>query len=155
MQELTSSAHEVDLRQRLLAGLAGDAAAYHRFLSELARFLRGFLRRRMMGFPDDVEDLVQETMLAVHNQRRTYDPQQPLLAWLRAIARYKLVDHLRRHARGDALNEPLDDVADVLTAADDGEVVDALGAVPYTAMAQSTMVRRTSGSSRSISPGGV
>ena len=57
---------------------------------------------------------MQEALLAVHNQRHTYDPGQPLTAWVYAIAKYKLADLLRRRAGRDALNEPLDDESDVL-----------------------------------------
>lgn len=111
-------AAEERLRGLLVRGLAGDAAAYHVFLKELSAHLRAFLRRRLSGLPDEVEDLVQETLLAVHNQRHTYDAGQPLTAWLHAIARYKLVDLLRRRARGDALNDPLDETTELLAAAD-------------------------------------
>lgn len=68
--------------------------------------------------PDDVEDLVQETLLAVHNQRHTYDPAQPLTAWIHAIARYKLVDLLRRRAGREVLNEPLDEDLEVFAVSD-------------------------------------
>ena len=112
-------AAEDRLRGLLVRGLAGDAAAYRVFLKRLSAHLRAFLRRRLSGIPDEVEDLVQETLLAVHNQRHTYDAGQPLTAWLHAIARYKLVDLLRRRARGDAFNDPLDDAIEVLAAADD------------------------------------
>ncbi len=117
-------ASEDRLRGLLVLGLAGDAAAYHVFLKELSGHLRAFLRRRLSGLPDEVEDLVQETLLAVHNQRHTYDAGQPLTAWLHAIARYKLVDLLRRRARTDALNDPLDDTVAIL-AASDGDASDA------------------------------
>ena len=92
-----------------MRGLAGDAATYHAFLKELSAHLRAFLRGRLTRLPDEVEDLVQETLLAIHNQRHTYDAGQPLTAWVHAIARYKLVDLLRRRAGRDALNDPLDD----------------------------------------------
>lgn len=72
----------------------------------------------MAQFPDEVEDLVQETLLAVHNYRHTYDPEQPLTAWIHAIARYKLVDMVRRRAGREALNDPLDDQGDVLAVSD-------------------------------------
>jgi RNA polymerase sigma-70 factor (ECF subfamily) len=110
------SAAEDRLRALLVAGLGGDALAYHGFLRDLSAHLRGFLRRRLARLPDDVEDLVQETLLAVHNQRHTYDPAQPLTAWVHAIARYKLVDFLRRRARRDLVTEPFDDEHDVLAA---------------------------------------
>ncbi len=112
------SANEDRLKDLLVRSLAGDATAYHRFLIELGAHLRAFLRRRLARLPDEVEDLVQETLLAVHNQRHTFDIAQPLTAWVHAIARYKLVDCLRRRGRGDLLTEPLDDEVGVLSTAD-------------------------------------
>ena len=96
-----------------MRGLSGDAQTYHAFLKALSAHLRAFLRGRLSGLPDEVEDLVQETLLAVHNQRHTYDAGQPLTAWVHAIARYKLVDLLRRRARREALNDPLEDEMEV------------------------------------------
>ncbi len=97
-----------------MRGLAGENAAYHDFLKDLSRHLRAFFRRRLSGLPDEVEDLVQESLLAVHNQRHTYDPGQPLTAWVHAIAKYKLVDLLRRRAGRELRNQSLDDVVDIL-----------------------------------------
>ena len=118
------SATEDRLRDLMVRGLAGDSAAYHAFLRELSAHLRAFLRKRLARLPDDVEDLVQETLLAVHNQRHTYEAGQPLTAWVHAIARYKLVDLLRRRAGREALNDPLDDELAVF-AASDTEAADA------------------------------
>ena len=80
--------------------------------------MRAFLRKRLARLPDEVEDLVQEALIAVHNQRHTYDTAQPLTAWLHAIAHYKLVDLLRRRARRDLLHDPLDDENNLLVATD-------------------------------------
>ena len=88
------------LRELLVRGLSGDSAAYRNFLEELSTHLRAYLRRRLASLPDEVEDLLQELLLAIHNQRHTYDPAQPLTPWVQAIARYKLVDLHRRRARG-------------------------------------------------------
>jgi RNA polymerase sigma-70 factor (ECF subfamily) len=112
------SANETRLKALLRSGLDGDGAAYRAFLEELAPHLRSFFRRRMQRWPDDVEDVVQETLLAIHNQRHTVDFAQPLTAWLYAIARYKMVDLLRRRAGREALHEPIDDHADLLAGAD-------------------------------------
>ena len=90
-------------------GLTGDAAAYRAFLQKLSAYLRGFLRKRLFGWPDEVEDLVQECLLAVHNQRHTYQQSQPLTAWVHAIARYKMIDLLRAKAIREDLHEVLDD----------------------------------------------
>lgn len=113
------SGREDELRGLLVRGLAGDGASYHAFLKDLSGFLRAYLRGRLARIPDEVEDLVQETLLAVHNQRHTYDPGQPLTAWVHAIARYKMIDLLRRRAGREALHEPLDDDA-LFAASDEG-----------------------------------
>ena len=111
-------ANEERLRELLVRGLGGDAVAYHAFLRDLSAHLRAFLRRRLAHFPDDIEDLVQESLLAVHNQRHTYDVEQPLTAWVHAIAKYKMVDLVRRRANRDLLTEPLNDENDVFSSAD-------------------------------------
>lgn len=113
-----ANATEARLRQLFVAALGGEAAAYHSFLSDLGAHLRAFYRRRLAALPDSVEDLVQETLLAVHTHRHTYDTALPLTAWVHTIARYKLIDHLRSHARHDALNDPLDDELQVFAASD-------------------------------------
>lgn len=111
-------AREERLKALLVRGLDGDAGAYHTFLQDVSAHVRAFLRRRLARLPDDVEDLVQETLLAIHNQRHTFDPGQPLSAWVHAIAKYKLIDALRRRARRDALTASLDDARTVLAATD-------------------------------------
>jgi RNA polymerase sigma-70 factor (ECF subfamily) len=80
--------------------------------------VRAFLRRHLARIPDEVEDLVQETLLAIHNQRHTFDPGQSLSAWVHAIAKYKLIDTLRRRARRDVLTTSLDDAQAMLAATD-------------------------------------
>ena len=125
MQE-RPEAREDRLRNLLLRGLEGEPGTYAQFLRELAAHLRAFLRKRLHQWPDEVEDLVQETLLAAHNQRHTYDADQPLTAWLHAIAKYKLIDLLRRRQRGIALELPLDEEAEAeLLAAADHEAAEA------------------------------
>jgi RNA polymerase sigma-70 factor (ECF subfamily) len=79
----------------MLAGLAGEAEPYRRLLDELSSLLRAYYARRVPPGVD-AEDLVQETLIAVHTRRATYDSSQPFTAWAYAIARYKLIDQLRR-----------------------------------------------------------
>jgi RNA polymerase sigma-70 factor (ECF subfamily) len=95
---------EPRLRGLMLAGLAGEAGPYRRLLEELSGLLRAYYARRAPS-GIDAEDLVQETLIAVHTRRATYDPGQPFTAWAYAIARYKLIDALRRgrlHLRAPA-----------------------------------------------------
>jgi RNA polymerase sigma-70 factor (ECF subfamily) len=81
----------------MLASLQGDAKAYRMLLDALGAALRVYYRRRLdAGDAADEEDLVQDTLIAMHTRRATYDPGQPVTAWVYAIARYKLIDHYRR-----------------------------------------------------------
>lgn len=101
-------ADETQLRAYLLAGLRGDEAAHRAFLSAAASLLRAFFRNRLRGQNEDAEDLVQETLVALHTRRDTYDPTYPLTAWMYAIARYRLIDHLRRTKRR-GVHDSIDD----------------------------------------------
>ena len=113
---------ESALKPLWLRAQSGDDAAYRQALGLLASRLRAYLKRRLSGLPDEVEDLVQETLLALHLQRGTYDPTLPVSAWAVAIARHKLVDLWRRRGRRDSLHDAIDDVDEQLLAAepDDG-----------------------------------
>lgn len=105
---------ETQLRPVFLAALAGDGAAYRFFLDAISARLRGYLRQMLARAgrmeASEAEDVLQETLLALHLSRHTYEPSSPVTAWAHAIARYKLVDHLRRTGR-HAGNLPLEDEA--------------------------------------------
>ena len=60
---------EAELKALMQAGLAGDAAAHARLLAALAPRLRAYFARRMGANPGAAEDLVQETLLAIHLKR--------------------------------------------------------------------------------------
>jgi RNA polymerase sigma-70 factor (ECF subfamily) len=105
-------AEERELRELLLNGLAGDAAAYRAFLGQLSALLRGTIHRQLKTYGKplhDAEDIVQEALIAIHTRRHTYEPDLPVTAWTRAIARYKLIDCLRASGH-DVRTIPLDDV---------------------------------------------
>src|SRR3546814_10391264 len=81
----------------MVAGLAGNAEAYHQLLEAVAQRLRVYFTRRAGADCAALEDLVQEMLIAIHRKRASYDRMLPLTAWLYAIARYKLLDHMRQH----------------------------------------------------------
>jgi RNA polymerase sigma-70 factor (ECF subfamily) len=94
----------------------GDGEEYARFLGELAAALRPVVARRCDAV--EAEDVVQEVLLAIHAKRATWDGKRPVLPWIRAIARHKLTDALRRHYRqGRHLERPLADLPDEAGAA--------------------------------------
>ena len=83
----------------MLRSLDGDAAAYRRLLAELRDRLAIYFTRRLASDATTAEDLVQETLVAIHAKRGTFDRAQLVTPWAYAIARYKLIDHLRRSGR--------------------------------------------------------
>jgi len=109
-------AAEAELKSLMVAGLAGERAAYRVLLTALGDVLRRYYSRRVGR--DDAEDLVQDALIAIHTRRATYDQGQPFTPWLYAIARYKLLDFLRR--RRVRATVPLDDAGE-LFAEDESE----------------------------------
>jgi RNA polymerase sigma-70 factor (ECF subfamily) len=99
------------------AAMAGDEAVYRRLLEALGRSVRAMARaafaRARLG-DADVEDAVQETLLAIHLKRHTWDPTQKLGPWVNAVARHKIIDAMRR--RGARRAEPIEDFEEFLAA---------------------------------------
>jgi RNA polymerase sigma-70 factor, ECF subfamily len=110
---------ELRLKSLLVAALDGDSAAYQGFLLAVSQHIRAYVRRRLERMQDDVEDIVQEVLIAVHNGRHTYSPDQPLTAWIYAIARYRMIDHLRRWYAHERAHVPLDDMSEMFSDADE------------------------------------
>jgi RNA polymerase sigma-70 factor (ECF subfamily) len=93
------------------AGQNGHGGAYRRLLGETSEWLTRYFERRLPS--GDVDDAVQETLLAIHRRRHTYDPQYPFGPWLAAIAKNKWVDQLRSLAR-----RPIDQLSEDLSVGD-------------------------------------
>jgi RNA polymerase sigma factor (sigma-70 family) len=107
------------------AALDGDAEAYRRFFTLVTPFLRAATRRngaRVGVGPDEVEDVVQETLLALHLKRATWDTDRPIGPWITTIARNKLIDARRR--RGARIYLSIDEFSDFLPDTDGGDSTD-------------------------------
>lgn len=103
-------ASEDQLRAWMIGGLDGNAADHAALLRALVPLLTAFYRRRSVG--DEIEDLVQDTLIAVHTRRATYDRDRVFTAWLFAIARYKMIDHFRSTRR----TVPIEGLEEILVA---------------------------------------
>src|SRR5260370_39845655 len=91
--------HEIELKALMVASLDGDGASPRTLLERLSGRRRAYYKGKLAGIgrgASEAEDLVQEAVLAIHIKRHTYDPAEPLTPWVHAIARYKLIDFLRR-----------------------------------------------------------
>ena len=87
----------------------GDKVAYASLLVLLTSVTRRFVRLRLGSVPW-IDDVVQETLMAVHGARHTYDVGRPFAPWFYAVASSRMIDVLRRERRvtareiaGDAL----------------------------------------------------
>jgi RNA polymerase sigma factor (sigma-70 family) len=115
---VTTSRREDDWAAWMRAARAGDAAAYRRFLLEVAPYLRALARRGggRTGLPEDeAEDVVQDVLLAIHLKRHSWDQSRPIGPWLATITRNRLIDAFRRRG-GRAPDLSLDLVAETLAA---------------------------------------
>ncbi|USI75054.1 sigma-70 family RNA polymerase sigma factor [Sphingomonas morindae] len=90
----------------MAAAQSGHGGAYQRLLTEISAWLAQYFRRRLPA--GEIDDAVQETLMAVHRRRHTYDPRLPLAPWLAGIARRKWIDQLRGMGRRSADALPAD-----------------------------------------------
>ena len=107
---------EIELKALMLASLDGDAASHRSLLDRLSRRLRAYYKAKLARVgrgASEAEDLVQEAVLAIHIKRHTYDPREPFTPWVHAIARYKLIDYLRRSSTSPA-EVPIDEANEVV-----------------------------------------
>ena len=100
----------------MTAAQSGDGGAYRLLLVGVDAWLRRYYARRLP--PAMVEDAVQDTMLAIHEKRHTFDPSRRFEPWLAAIARYKWIDRLRALSA-----RPTEALSDALTVPDHGDAV--------------------------------
>lgn len=116
---------EPQLRALMVAGLDGDAAAHKALLEKLSGHLRAFFKGQLARAGRgsiEAEDLVQETLIALHTRRHTYDREQLFTPWVHAIARYKLLDYFRR-TRASVADLPIE-MAEEILAEDDPAAVE-------------------------------
>lgn len=117
----------------LAAAQEGDRGAYGTFLRHAVPVIRAVGRGRLTRAAD-LDDFVQDTLLALHQAHATYQPGRPVLPWLSTIARNRLADSLRRTYRRRELETVYDDeVANAVPAAPTGDGEDTPALAPLLA----------------------
>lgn len=109
----------------MLAGLDGDDTSHKALLTKLSSYLRAYFKDQLVRVgrsSADAEDLVQETLISLHVRRHTYDRSEPLAPWVYTIARYRLIDYLRR-SKSVSLSVPVE-FADGIFVESDAAAVD-------------------------------
>lgn len=114
---------DLELASLLVRAQDGDKLAYERFLEQIARILRAYLRKRLRDI-DQVEDVVQDTLMSVHRVRQTYQPGKPVGPWLYAICESRRIDFLRKVQRIQSREVPWEDEFIDLWASSDEDAPD-------------------------------
>jgi RNA polymerase sigma-70 factor (ECF subfamily) len=83
----------------MLRAQQGEEEAYAELLVLLTAATRSYVRSRLGAPVPWIDDAVQETLVAVHHARHTFDGRRPFAPWFYAIARHRFVDVLRREHR--------------------------------------------------------
>lgn len=120
-------------RARLMARMQdGDGDSCRALLDDIGPLLMNFLRRRIAD-RDALEDVYQETIMALFQARHTYDPARPLEPWLFAIARNVAADHARHFWTRASFEQLTDNVPEQLASSEprsDPNLEDAMARLP-------------------------
>ncbi len=120
-QPVDAQAREARWKALMVAAQDGDGQAYESLLGEILPEVRKLVRIRLRDAAA-VEDVVQNTLLAIHRSRHTFRPERPFGPWMRAVARNAFLDFVRARGRRSDRELPLDGVAEptdpALSAAD-------------------------------------
>jgi RNA polymerase sigma-70 factor, ECF subfamily len=120
-RDLSQSQDEIELKSLMRSAQQGDSASYKKLLlrinAMLAQYVQSSFSRLGLAESGTRDDVVQEILLAIHAKRHTFDPEQFFLAWMYAIARYKVIDFIRKHRFQSRSTVPIGDELETLEAA--------------------------------------
>jgi RNA polymerase sigma-70 factor (ECF subfamily) len=104
----------------MLLALKGNSSAYEEFLGKTTEVVRSFLTHSSstrFSSPERIEDVIQEVLVSIHRKRDLYRPEMAILPWIRAIAKYRFIDHLRSEKRHPSQVEWTESNAEIENAA--------------------------------------
>jgi RNA polymerase sigma-70 factor, ECF subfamily len=99
---------------------ASDAAAFDELMRRYKRPVVNFVYR-LLGNPEDAQDVAQDVFVRVYQNIDTYRPETRFSTWLFALARNAAIDRLRWRKRHPA--EPLDSVPQLMASSGTAEEV--------------------------------
>ena len=109
----------------------GDQDAYGALLTELTVVVRAYVLSKF-GRLENLDDCVQDSLIALHQARHTYDATRPFRPWMFAIVSNRAIDSLRNARRHSRLNgtESVEEItieeAEPTAAIDTGKLLNAL-----------------------------
>src|SRR5437762_1566564 len=105
---MNDRAYDLDQRRLLAAAQAGDERAFRRLIEPYRHALEVHCYR-MLGSPQDAEDVVQETLLRAWRALERFEPRAKLQTWLYRIATNACLDELERRPRRPQPVKPFPD----------------------------------------------
>lgn len=103
--------------------LSGDSAAYRTIIERYKNQVYG-VAYRMLGNPEDAEDVAQEAFVRAYARIGSFDQNRKFSTWLLAITSHLCIDLLRGKKRNPA---SLDDFAEFLESREEGPESVAIG----------------------------
>jgi len=88
------SDNETVFKKLIIKAQRGDKATYSELLQGLNSFLKNYLRKRILA-QNDIDEVIQEILVAVHKSLHTYDAEKSFMGWFLAIVEYKIIDYIR------------------------------------------------------------
>ncbi len=104
MELLVTDEEDRILAELMSAAQGGDSAQYVQLLTRVSELTKRYVSKRV----DEgawVDEVVQETLISIHESRHTYDPSRSFASWMFAIAHHRVIDHFRKLKRRLELEE--------------------------------------------------
>ena len=103
-----------NFEKSLIAGIvSGNKEAMNEIYKTYAPALNGFVRL-FLADPNDVSDIIHDTMLEVWRKADRFEGRSSLKTWIFSIAKNKSIDRNRKYARLDYTDDNTDIEDDAL-----------------------------------------
>jgi RNA polymerase sigma-70 factor (ECF subfamily) len=93
--------------------LASEHEAFAELMEPYELTLRAYIAGKLLH-ATDVDDVYQETLLAAYQHLERFDQERDFLAWLRGVARFKVMNHMRGAGRRQGALQRFREQVDVL-----------------------------------------
>lgn len=131
-----------ELRDMAMASQQGDEKQHIALLNQITPMLRAIVRRHWWGDTFSHEDIVQDILLIVHSKLHTYNPDMPIVPWLRSIAQYRILDCVRQFKRKQERIVPMEDDNVTFSIADTDKDIEDVENMDFVVHALSTLPER-------------
>lgn len=109
-------------KKLMIQAQQGNQQAYRELLKDLSQTMKNFIAHKVANLCN-VDDILQEFLISIHNSLATYDPSKPFKSWAYTIARYKIIDNLRKKKVHSELSDDLRDHKNELQAFEDNQLI--------------------------------